>query len=191
MLLGPNGCGKSTLLRCLGGLLQPDSGTIGTDRPVGFVFQNPDHQVVMPTVGSDVAFGLGRHDLSQADVIQRVSDALEAMNLKGFMDRPTHTLSGGQKQRVAIAGALVEEPALLLLDELTTFLDEEEQENVAEAVASAVRNNERGVTAVWVTHRLEELTYADSATYMDEGRIVVTGAPDDVLAHMKKLGARV
>jgi ABC-type sulfate/molybdate transport systems ATPase subunit len=60
MLLGPNGCGKSTLLKVLGGLIQPDSGVVETDRPCGFVFQNPDHQVVMPTVAADVAFGLGR-----------------------------------------------------------------------------------------------------------------------------------
>lgn len=60
MLLGPNGCGKSTLLRVLGGLLYPDSGLVQTDEPSGFVFQNPDHQVVMPTVAADVAFGLGR-----------------------------------------------------------------------------------------------------------------------------------
>jgi energy-coupling factor transporter ATP-binding protein EcfA2 len=60
MLLGPNGCGKSTLLRVLGGLLYPDAGLIQTDEPSGFVFQNPDHQVVMPTVAADVAFGLGR-----------------------------------------------------------------------------------------------------------------------------------
>lgn len=60
MLLGPNGCGKSTLLRVLGGLLYPDAGVVEADQPSGFVFQNPDHQVVMPTVAADVAFGLGR-----------------------------------------------------------------------------------------------------------------------------------
>jgi energy-coupling factor transporter ATP-binding protein EcfA2 len=60
MLLGPNGCGKSTLLRVLGGLLYPDAGVVQADEPSGFVFQNPDHQVVMPTVAADVAFGLGR-----------------------------------------------------------------------------------------------------------------------------------
>lgn len=60
MLLGPNGCGKSTLLKVLGGLLYPDSGSADVDGPSGFVFQNPDHQVVMPTVAADVAFGLGR-----------------------------------------------------------------------------------------------------------------------------------
>jgi ABC-type siderophore export system fused ATPase/permease subunit len=67
MLLGPNGCGKSTLLRVLGGLLHPDSGSVSADEPSGFVFQNPDHQVVMPTVAADVAFGLGRCASARVD----------------------------------------------------------------------------------------------------------------------------
>lgn len=104
MLLGPNGCGKSTLLKVLGGLLVPDSGNIDADGPSGFVFQNPDHQVVMPTVAADVAFGLGRYVMSEAEVAAAVRSALQLVNMEDFMYRATHTLSGGQRQRVAIAG---------------------------------------------------------------------------------------
>lgn len=168
MLLGPNGCGKSTLLRTMAGLVTPWSGRLRVQAPRAFVYQNPDHQVIMPTVGSDVAFGLGhRLDLSEDEVAARVSRALEAVNLGGedMMQRQVSTLSGGQKQRVAIAGALVESPRVLLLDELTTFLDEADQAGVMRAVKGLVDSGDK-VTAVWVTHRLEELQHADLAAYM-------------------------
>ncbi|KAF6254440.1 P-loop containing nucleoside triphosphate hydrolase protein [Scenedesmus sp. NREL 46B-D3] len=190
MLLGPNGCGKSTLLRVLGGLLCPDAGVVQADEPSGFVFQNPDHQVVMPTVAADVAFGLGRYRLPERQVRDAVQTALELVNMKQFMHRATHTLSGGQRQRVAIAGALAEDPKLLLLDELTTFLDVEDQFGVLEAVR-AVTHARRDVTAVWVTHRFEELAYADAASYMEDGRVVFTGSPHQMKARLRALGARV
>ncbi|XP_047180936.1 ABC transporter I family member 10 isoform X2 [Vigna umbellata] len=127
MLLGPNGCGKSTLLKILAGLLTPTSGTVNVNEPKSFVFQNPDHQVVLPTVDADVAFGLGKIDLTHDEVRSRVSRALHAVGLTDYMKRSVQTLSGGQKQRVAIAGALAEACKVLLLDELTTFLDETDQ----------------------------------------------------------------
>ncbi|GLI68815.1 hypothetical protein VaNZ11_013317, partial [Volvox africanus] len=168
MLLGPNGCGKSTLLKVLGGLLVPDGGQVDTDQPSGFVFQNPDHQVVMPTVAADVAFGLGRYNLTETEVSSFVRSALRLVNLENFMYRATQTLSGGQRQRVAIAGALAENPKLLLLDELTTFLDREDQFGVLHAVRS-ITSAHNDVTAIWVTHRFEELRFADAASYMENG----------------------
>lgn len=190
MLLGPNGCGKSTLLRVLGGLLYPDSGSVQADEPSGFVFQNPDHQVVMPTVAADVAFGLGRYQMPESQVAAAVEAALELVNMKEFMHRATHTLSGGQRQRVAIAGALAEDPKLLLLDELTTFLDVEDQFGVLQAVKS-ITQQRRDVTAVWVTHRFEELEYADAASYMENGRVVFTGSPAQMVARLRSMGASV
>ncbi|KAL4419561.1 hypothetical protein ABPG77_003587 [Micractinium sp. CCAP 211/92] len=225
MLLGANGCGKSTLLRVLAGLFRPDAGEVLVDAPCGFVFQNPDHQVVMPTVAADVAFGLGRYRLSPAAVHAVVQHSLAQVGLAEFAERPTSSLSGGQKQRVAIAGALAECPRVLLLDELTTFLDYEDQENVLQCVRRIVDSSRRqqgqqgqqqqpaaaaaaggegrggraaapaaweaGVTALWVTHRLEELDYADSVSYMDGGRIAFSGSPDEMRAYMRRLGALV
>ncbi|KAJ9527275.1 hypothetical protein QJQ45_025576, partial [Haematococcus lacustris] len=274
MILGPNGCGKSTLLKVLGGLVPATSGQVNMDLPTGFVFQNPDHQVIMPTVAADVAFGLGRYDLPADTVKQAVHQALRLVNMERFMSSGTHTLSGGQRQRVAIAGALAEGPRVLLLDELTTFLDMEDQFGVLAAVrsitrgeapppsahlppadpsltgtpsppgtypatgasrgsvpAAAVRGPEGAgssagtkehanaagqavsgaagvaqgvreagptvgaaagpVTAVWVTHRFEELEYADQASYMEEGRVVFTGSPQEMRAFLSSLGAPV
>ncbi|KAI4317103.1 hypothetical protein L6164_025008 [Bauhinia variegata] len=175
MLLGPNGCGKSTLLKILAGLLNPTSGTLYVKVPKTFVFQNPDHQVVMPTVEADVAFGLGKFNLTRDEVRSRVSRALQAVGMSEYMQRSVQTLSGGQKQRVAIAGALAEACKVLLMDELTTFLDESDQVGVIKAVRNSVYTSSADVTALWVTHRLEELEYADGAIYMEDGKVVKHG----------------
>jgi len=219
ILLGPNGCGKSTLLRALGGLLPLRSGVARTLGPRAFVFQNPDHQVVLPTAGADVAFGIGRLGLPDAVAARRAVAALARVGLAGLEMRPVHTLSGGQKQRVAVAGALAQGPRVLLLDELTTFLDAEDAAGVLAAVRAAVgpggrqRPAEGGhgggdgggkggdgggaspssprVSALWVTHRLDELRAADSASLMEGGRIVATGDPREVAEELRRRGAVV
>ncbi|GKE42783.1 ABC transporter I family member 10, chloroplastic [Tanacetum coccineum] len=144
-------------------------------KPRSFIFQNPDHQVVMPTVEADVAFGLGRFNLTNDETKLRVAKALTAVGMYDYLQRPVQTLSGGQKQRVAIAGALVEECKALLLDELTTFLDESDQ-----PVKNTLSSSE-DVTALWVTHRLEELEYADGAVYMEDGRVVMHGDASTIM----------
>lgn len=176
MLLGTNGSGKSTLLRLLAGLLQPQSGEIQINRPVGFVFQNPDHQLVMPTVGADVAFGLVEEKLTLEQVRVRVTQALAAVNLLDFQRRPIYALSGGQKQRIAIAGAIARQCEVLLLDEPTALLDPDTQLDLVEQVRSLVKS--RGLTALWVTHRLDELNYCDGAFLLEQGKVVDQGEPE-------------
>lgn len=180
MLLGPNGCGKSTLLKILAGLLSPTDGFVNVRKPRSYVFQNPDHQVVMPTVEADVAFGLGRFNLTDEETKVRVAKALTSVGMYDYLQRPVQTLSGGQKQRVAIAGALVEECKVLLLDELTTFLDETDQIGVIKAMKNTL-NSSKDVTALWVTHRLEEVEYADGAVYMEAGRVVMHGEASTIM----------
>lgn len=175
MLLGTNGCGKSTLLRLLAGLLPKQSGAIQVDQPIGFVFQNPDHQLVMPTVGADVAFGLVEERLSPAEVKQRVEEALAAVNLLHLQRRPIYALSGGQKQRVAIAGAIARHCRVLLLDEPTALLDPDSQLELVMQVQRLVK--QRGLTALWVTHRLNELDYCDGAFLLDKGQMIDRGDP--------------
>jgi len=175
MLLGNNGSGKSTLLRLLAGLLTPQSGEIRMDDPLGFVFQNPDHQLVMPTVGADVAFGLVKENLSFPEVRTRVGEALAAVNLLEMDRRPIYALSGGQKQRIAIAGAIARHCEVLILDEPTALLDPDTQLELVLQVQKLVKN--RGMTALWVTHRLEELNYCDGAFLLESGRVVAQGDP--------------
>jgi energy-coupling factor transport system ATP-binding protein len=175
MLLGTNGSGKSTLLRLLVGLMRPNSGEIQVEPPIGFVFQNPDHQLVMPTVGADVAFGLVEEKLSYAQIHQRVQEALSAVNLWHLQRRPIYALSGGQKQRIAIAGAIARHCEVLLLDEPTALLDPDSQLDLVAQVQQLVKT--RGMTALWVTHRLEELDYADGAFLLEKGRVVDQGDP--------------
>ncbi len=175
MLLGTNGSGKSTLLRLLAGLLTAETGEIQISPPVGFVFQNPDHQLVMPTVGADVAFGLVQEKLSMLETRQRVEEALSAVNLMAFQRRPIYALSGGQKQRVAIAGAIARHCEVLLLDEPTALLDPDSQLDLVAQVQKLVAS--RGLTALWVTHRLEELNYCDGAFLLENGQVVDKGDP--------------
>ncbi|NJO66428.1 MAG: ABC transporter ATP-binding protein [Leptolyngbyaceae cyanobacterium RM1_405_57] len=175
MLLGNNGSGKSTLLKILSGLLHPQSGEVGVSPPVGFVFQNPDHQLVMPTVGADVAFGLVEENLPIAQIRQRVAEALTAVNLLNLQRRPIYALSGGQKQRVAIAGAIARHCEVLLLDEPTALLDPDSQLDLVAQVQRLVKSRE--LTALWVTHRLDELNYCDGAFLLEQGRVVDQGDP--------------
>jgi energy-coupling factor transport system ATP-binding protein len=176
MLLGTNGSGKSTLLRLLAGLLQPQSGEIGIVQPVGFVFQNPDHQLVMPTVGADVAFGLVEEKLSHEQIRARVNEALAAVNLLNLQRRPIYALSGGQKQRIAIAGAIARRCEVLLLDEPTALLDPDTQLDLVAQVRNLVKSRE--LTALWVTHRLDELNYCDGAFLLERGQVVDRGEPE-------------
>ncbi len=182
MLLGTNGSGKSTLLRLLAGLLQPQSGEIEISGLVGFVFQNPDHQLVMPTVGADVAFGLVEEKLAIDQVQARVKEALAAVNLLDLQRRPIYALSGGQKQRIAIAGAIARQSEILLLDEPTALLDPDTQLDLVAQVQRLVKS--RGLTALWVTHRLEELNYCDGAFLLEEGRVVDQGEPERLKARL-------
>jgi energy-coupling factor transport system ATP-binding protein len=176
MLLGTNGSGKSTLLRLIAGLFPPTAGHIQVQGKIGFVLQNPDHQLVMPSVGADIAFGLVSEHLSYPEVRQRVQESLAAVNLSHLVRRPIYALSGGQKQRVAIAGVIAQRSAVLLFDEPTALLDPDAQLDLVAQVRELVKA--RGLAALWVTHRLEELDYCDGAFLLENGKLVDRGAPD-------------
>ena len=170
MLVGSNGSGKSTLFRLIAGLHQPQEGRIDTPHRVALVFQNPDHQLLLPSCSSDLMLGLPASQRGSAR-IRRIDELLEQLGLEGLAMRPIHALSGGQKQRLAIAGALAGNASLLLLDEPTALLDPTSQAAVLAAVKDLCHRPSHPLTALWITHRLEELDHADGAARMTNGRI--------------------
>ena len=170
MLVGSNGSGKSTLLRLIAGLLQPSAGSIRTGLRPALVFQNPDHQLLLPSCGSDVQLGMPQ-GLTAAERSERLQQALAQVGLEGLAGRPIHTLSGGQKQRLAIAGALASEASLLLLDEPTALLDPASQQEVVGLISRLCRRREAPLTALWITHRLEELHHCHGAARMEAGQV--------------------
>jgi energy-coupling factor transport system ATP-binding protein len=170
MLVGGNGSGKSTLLRLIAGLLEPQQGRVRHAAKPALVFQNPDHQLLLPSCATDLQLGLAA-DLDQAERQARVEEALEQVGLQGFTGRPIHSLSGGQKQRLAIAGALASDAGLLLLDEPTALLDPISQQEVLRLIRGLCDRADHPLTALWITHRLEELEWCDAAALMQHGRV--------------------
>jgi len=187
-IVGANGSGKSTLARMLNGLVEPTSGRVLVDgmdtrtdgaavrRRVGFVFTDPDAQIIMPTVAEDVAFSLRREKLRKPEVALRVVEALENVGLAGHADHPAHLLSGGQKQLLALTSVLVSRPEVLICDEPTTLLDQRNARAVAELLAGLPQQ------VVLVTHHLDTVRGFDRVVVLDEGFVVADGSPDEALA---------
>jgi biotin transport system ATP-binding protein len=194
-VVGANGSGKSTLARLLNGLVVPTEGVVVVDaldtardgpavrRRVGFVFTDPDAQIVMPTVAEDVAFSLRRSRLDRPTRQARVAQVLERFGLAEHADHPAHQLSGGQKQLLALAAVLVTEPAVLVCDEPTTLLDVRNARRVAALLADLPQQ------VVLVTHHLEQLAGFDRVLVLDDGRVVADAPPDRALAAYTELVA--
>ncbi len=162
MLVGENGSGKSTLFRLISGVIRPQSGKIFCSLRPAMVYQNPDHQLLMPTCKSELMLSIPK-TIPHRNLLNLIESALEKVDLGEMLDRPIHTLSGGQKQRLALAGAIVSNSNLLLLDEPTALLDSQSQSSVLNVVKKLTSSSDDPITAIWVTHRLEELFLCDGA----------------------------
>ena len=170
MIVGKNGSGKSTLLKLINGLLKPNSGAINRLANVGMVFQNPDHQILMPNCKSELLLSINQN-LSKKDIGFKITDVLNKVGLHGFEKRPVHTLSGGQKQRLTIASALISNKNLVLLDEPTALLDRLSQLNVLRIIKNLTNDKSNPFTALWITHRLEELSFANGVAEIKDGSL--------------------
>ncbi|PXX60990.1 biotin transport system ATP-binding protein [Nocardia tenerifensis] len=182
-IIGANGSGKSTLARMINGLLTPTSGTVTVDgvdtarkgaqvrRKVGFVFTDPDTQIVMPTVAEDLAFSLRRTGLSKQEVAARVEEMLARFRLHEHGDHPSHLLSGGQKQLLAIGAVLIRRPEVVVADEPTTLLDLRNARVVADAL------NAMDQQVIVVTHQLALLDGFERVIVIDEGLVAFDGTP--------------
>ena len=170
MIVGKNGSGKSTLLKLINGLLKPSNGVINNLADVGMVFQNPDHQLLMPNCRSELLLNINQK-LSRKDITTKIDIALNKVGLAGFEKRPIHSLSGGQKQRLTIACSLISDKNFVLFDEPTALLDSSSQLKVLKIIKDLTDNKRNPLTALWITHRLEELSYADAVAEMNNGNL--------------------
>ena len=189
MLVGANGSGKSTLFRLISGVIRPISGKISCSMKPSLVYQNPDHQLLMPTCRSELMLCVPK-SIPRSELFDLIQSGLEKVDLGEMLDRPIHTLSGGQKQRLAIAGAIVSNSSLLLLDEPTALLDPQSQNSVLKVVKKLTSSSIDPITALWVTHRLEELFFCDGAAIMKNGRISKWKSGSKVFQELKSLALR-
>ncbi|MGE2714518.1 energy-coupling factor ABC transporter ATP-binding protein [Mycolicibacterium litorale] len=192
-VLGANGSGKSTLARMINGLVLPDRGTVRVDgldtrrstrkvrRRVGFVFTDPDRQILMPTVAEDIELSLSRHGLSRDERADRTRRVLERFGLAGHADHPAHLLSGGQKQLLALAAVLVTEPRIVVADEPTTLLDLRNAAMLRAAFATL------DTQLIVVTHDLALVDDFDRVIVLDEGEILADDVPSVALATYRRL----
>jgi len=197
-ILGQNGSGKTTLAKHFNGLLKPTSGRVlvrgrptteyshrELARLVGYVFQNPDHQIFARTVREEVGFGLAMQGENPKTVEKRVAEALEVVGLAGYELKVPFTLTKGERQRVAVASVLAVQPQVIILDEPTTGLDYRHQRNTMELLT---RLNKQGHTIIIITHSMwVAAEYAERTVVLKDGRILADGPTRAVFADEARL----
>ncbi|MCF8570449.1 energy-coupling factor ABC transporter ATP-binding protein [Gordonia sp. HY002] len=191
-VVGANGSGKSTLARMINGLILPDRGTVtvnGLDvrknkravrRDVGFIFSDPDRQIIMPTVAEDIELSLSRTIKDKAERKTRALSVLSEFGLDGHADQPAHQLSGGQKQLLALASVMVLGPSILVADEPTTMLDLRNSLMLRETFAALDEQ------LVVLSHDLDFLSDFDRVLVMDDGRVVADDEPSAALEFYRR-----
>jgi len=199
-IIGHTGSGKSTLIQHLNGLLSPTAGTVEVSgiipkgkslkelrRKVGLIFQNPEDQLFEETVEKDIAFGLKKIGLSDSEMKRRIDEALLITGLPAdILKKSPFELSGGQKRRVAIAGVIVMEPDILVLDEPTAGLDPQGSAGIYEFLSRL--NESRNTTIIIVSHTMEDVArFCDRIAVMEEGRIVMVDETRSVFSNKEYL----
>jgi len=186
-VVGPNGSGKSSLVRLINGLLLPKTGQVWVDgldtakevvavrRKVGFVFQNPDNQIVFPVVHEDIEFGLKQREPDSKRRALRAQAALERLGVGHLTERSVHTLSGGERQLVALAAVLATDPEILVFDEPTTQLDLRLRNRFERHLAELPQ------PALVVSHDLALMQQMHRVLVIDQGRLAFNGAPAEAL----------
>lgn len=194
-VIGANGSGKSTLARLLNGLIVPARGSVRVDgidtrkdgasvrRKVGFVFTDPDSQLVMPTVAEDIALSLRRRKLDKGERRIRAIEVLAGYGLDHLADVSVHALSGGQKQLLAIAGVLATEPDILVADEPTTLLDLRNTKRFADLLFGLRQQ------LILVTHDLELASRCERAIVIDSAKVVFDGAAPEAVAYYRGIAS--
>ncbi|RLP80195.1 ABC transporter ATP-binding protein [Mycetocola lacteus] len=187
-IIGLNGSGKSTFARMLNALVLPGAGEVRVHginpsaeaarvrQIAGFVFANPDAQIIMPTVAEDVAFSLRGRGVPKAEIAARVAAELEVFGLSALADAPAHELSGGQKQLLALCAVLITRPDLVIADEPTALLDARNRRLIIDHLFS-----ERVPQLVLVTHDLDLAARCDVVLRFEDGRLLEHGDPAEII----------
>lgn len=197
-IIGHNGSGKTTLAKHFNGLLRPTKGAVlvdGVDTrklsvaqlsgKVGYVFQNPDHQIFAPTILEEVGFGLKNIGVPHDEVDRHVREALQAVGLNKPLDASPHFLSVGEKHRLAIASVLAMRPEVIIFDEPTTGLD---FKHCMQLMNIAKGLNEGGHTIVLITHDMYLVAeFARRVVVLKEGRVIADGSTKDVMSDVELL----
>ena len=205
-ILGHNGSGKSTLAKLLNlvvddyeffeGTIEIDGVDITSDKmteddiyelrkKVGMVFQNPDNQLVATVVEEDVAFGPENLGLPREEIRRRVDEAIATVGMTEYAHHEPHRLSGGQKQRIAIAGIIAMKPDCMIFDESTAMLDPMGRKDVVNTIEKL--NKEDGKTVITITHYMDEAVRADRVIVINDGRVILDGAPSKIFAQSQIL----
>ena len=197
-IIGQNGSGKSTLAKNLNGLLLPASGDVLIDgmntrdesliweirSRVGMVFQNPDNQIVSSIVEDDVAFGPENLGVDPKEIRRRVDEALKEVGMYAERRKGPHNLSGGQKQRIAIAGVVAMKPKCIIFDEPTAMLDPKGRRQVMGIIR---RLHQEGITAILITHFMEEAAEAERVIVLKKGQIYSDSTPEELFTDREKI----
>lgn len=182
-IVGPNGSGKSSLIRLINGLLMPTTGSVRVNglntathlsvvrRQVGFVFQHPENQIVLPHVLEDIEFGLKKRLPDPSARQDAAMRALESLGIADLAARSTYSLSGGEKQLAALASVLATGPDLLILDEPTTQLDLKNRNRLVQTLLSLPQ------PLIIVSHDLDLMQSMDRVLVLDAGHVMFDGAP--------------
>ncbi|MBP2460242.1 MULTISPECIES: energy-coupling factor ABC transporter ATP-binding protein [unclassified Rhizobium] len=194
-VIGLNGSGKTTFARMINGLVSPASGNVvvngfdtkaDTDRAraqVGFIFQNPQNQIILPILKEDIALGLTSRKLSKAEIEARTTAILKRFGIGHLADRRSHELSGGELQLAAFASVLVTEPDILIMDEPTNQLDLKNRNLVARTISELPEN------VIVLTHDLDLIAGFERVLLFDNGRLAGDGNAAEIIAHYRELAA--
>jgi energy-coupling factor transport system ATP-binding protein len=192
-IVGQNGSGKTTLVKHFNGLLKPTRGTVtvnGVDtkkektgilaRTVGYVFQNPDHQICNSTVREEIAFGPKNIHVPKDEIESRVTEVGELLELKKYFDMSPFSLSKGERQRLAVASVLAMEPEVIVVDEPTTGQDYRGSKFMMDLM---VKMNNQGKTVLVITHDMNiAAEYGERVVVMRQGEVLLDGTPREVFS---------
>ncbi len=198
-LIGTNGSGKSTIAKIISGVLPINAGEVLIDglnvydkknyyiirQKVGMVLSNPDHQIISDTVEDEIAFGMENLGINREEMQKRVEIILTELNLRKYQKHDPRWLSGGEKQRVAIAGAIVMEPEIIILDEVSSMLDTDGKKKLKEIINYLHENKQK--TIINITHNIEEASWADKVIIMGNNRIEAVGTPAEIFTNQTLL----